>query len=699
MAGSGGRGDAGNGPVEGMVGRARAQRVDTTAARVPVDMRATPVADGIHRLSASAPGAWAVEIVLPCGLQEHFVGGGEQFTQLDKRGRVLDGWVGQSLNAGLAFHGLDGGYKVGPYFYASSGYAAFIETSRRYRMEFAVRRPDEVVLRVPGEEINVVVIDGPPIRAVRVLTELTGRPPLAPPWAYGVWKAIRGGDDLVRAEAGRMRSESVPASAIWLDAHYQPETNSGFPAAGSYPLGEYPDIAATVEALHDLGFRVLSYVNPYLYRGTPAHDEAVARGFAVPEASGGPAYATSLHPFEGDAYGMAEATGVHSLEDGAAVVDFTNPDAVAWWQGLLRRILLEEGFDGWMQDFGDGVPPGVRLHDGSTEAESHNRYPIQYHRAALAEIRRTKPDALFFARPGYLGAQAHAPVFWPGDQTRDWSREAGIGALPPSGISLGLMGVAAWGPDIAAVVGLSDQHPLGGGTQDRELWMRFCQLGAMSPVMREHLGFYDETPVDVWTDEDTIDCWRRCAAWHLALFPYLYTCAHEASATGVPIMRGLMLDAPDHPEAWTLPDEYLLGPDLLCAPVLEKGARTRRMWLPPGGWLDIWTDARYEGPGWIEVEAPPERWPALQRADGVVAMLADVPLDLNDPRYAEGGFALEVRAVPGEAERTLFDGTTIRVRGEAVEVASARSRRYTTATPAGVRIDEAEGTDVRLRLA
>jgi alpha-D-xyloside xylohydrolase len=471
---------------------------------------------------------------------------------------------------------------------------------------------------------------------------------------------MRGGHDAVVEETGRLREEGLGASAIWLDSHYEPKSNSGIWGSGTYATGEYPDISQTVKELNALGLRAMTYVNPFLYKNTPAFEEAVAKGYAVKDANGEVMLMDGLHATEGDDMSILEATGLHSMNNGVAIVDFTNPDARAWWQGLLRVILLEEGFDGWMEDFGESVPVGALLHDGTSEVESHNRYPVLYHSAAGEEIERSKPDAVNFCRGGYLGAQAHGRAFWPGDQTVDWSAECGIGCLVPSGISIGLMGVAAWGTDIA---GCMDGHyvaPFGGGSSDEELWIRWCQLGAMSPLMREHLGFLVEPVADVWSSPATTDAWRQCARWHISLHPYLWTCAHEASRTGTPIFRGLMLHWPEFHESWTLTNQYMLGPSLLCAPVLAKGERERSVWLPPGEWHDWWTGEVYRGPGRVTVPAPLGRWPVLQRGGSVVPLLKDVPLDLNDPRYATGDFEVVARVAGTASEPfVMFDGRAV----------------------------------------
>ena len=633
-------------------------RVDAAYASIPVDVEFEA---GVYRVSA--PGAARVGLVLPCGLDEHFAGFGEQFIQVDKRGRVIEAHIGASVNKSCTLAaGLDGGYKVAPLWYSSAGYAAFVHGTRDVRIELAVRDPHSVVVEVPHDTLEMTVVFGTPSECVEQVTALTGRPPLLPPWALAPWKAMRGGHEAVLAEADRLRASGVGAGAVWLDAHYQPDTNSGFPCAGTYEMGSYPSIAATVDGLHERGLRALTYVNPWLYKGTPVHDFAVAAGYAVVGDDGEPVYEDMIHPFDGDEFGILEQVGMHSLAAGAGVVDLAKPEARGWWQGLLRRILVDEGFDGWMQDFGEGVPPGAVGAD-----ELHNRYPLLYHQAAKEELDRTKPDAVFFARGGWLGAQEFAPSFWPGDQTRDWSASSGIACVAPGGVSLGLMGVAAWGPDIGGNMGFPALGGgLGGGSQDKELWLRWCQLGAMSPIMRDHLSFHSGVPVDMWTDDETIDCWRRCAEWRIGLFPYLYSAMVEASRTGMPVMRGMMLHFPDDPESWVRTDQYLLGDALLCAPVLTKGARSRRVYLPVGDWVDTWTGTRFVGDAGREVvvDAPLDRWPVLQRAGTVVARLRDVPLDLNEPRYAAGDFELALQVAPGGVEeRTLFNGTVIRLDG------------------------------------
>ncbi|MFN2464035.1 MAG: TIM-barrel domain-containing protein [Candidatus Dormibacteria bacterium] len=639
------------------------------------------------RLSATAPGASEVVIELTCAVDEHFAGLGEQFTQVDKRGRVVDGVPGRE-DTGYARYtkGLDHAYKLAPLYYSSKGYGAFIDDLRPWRIDLGASDPTRVRFSVFGDSATVVLATGPPHLAIPRITGLTGRPPLIPPWGYGAWKNVSGDEDRILAEAQRLRSEQMGVSALWMFAFYDAETNTGCGAGGTYPTATYEDLPALVRQIHDHGYRALTYLNGWFYCGTLRFEEAERQGYLLRNEHGRTLLVNGMYPPGGEGPGHTVSGGLPTLEKGTAFLDFTNPDARAWWRGLLRQVLVDQDFDGWMQDFGEGLPLGAQLSDQAARPVADNEHPLLYHGTALEEIQQTKPEALFFARSGSLGTQARAPVLWPSDQTRDWSRWSGIGCLPAAGISAGLMGVAAWGPDIGGCMGFEGLgHGYGSGYLDRELWIRWCQLSAMTPVMRDHLGFHDAPPVDAWFDAETIDTWRRCAAWHNRLFPYLYTFAHRASASGLPVLRGMMIEFPEDPTAWVLSDQYLLGDSLLCAPVIEAGATSRRVYLPDGHWYDWWSGARYEGSGWIEVEAPLERWPVLQRAGSIVPLLADeVPRDLNDPGLADGAFDLELVVAPGAGRAlTLFDGTDLVPGPDGVAVRGGRTRRFRVRPPGG----------------
>ena len=335
---------------------------------------------------------------------------------------------------------------------------------------------------------------------------------------------------------------------------------------------------------------------------------------------------------------------------------------------MLRRLLTETGYDGWMHDFGEYTPLDALAFDGRTGAELRNSYPVEYQRPCAEVVAKHKPDAVFFVRSGYLGSTALCPAAWPGDQHTTWGTNRGLRGVIRAGLSLSLAGVNTWGPDIAGMFGTEDPEH---NELSKELWVRWCQFGALCPVMRDHLGDKRRPGVpvvDLWHDEETVDTWRRYAQLHLALLPYLYGLAHEAHCTGVASVRPLLLEFPDDATARSIDDEYLLGPALLVAPVLEEGARARRLYFPAGSWHSFFDDQVVTGPTWEEVDAPLSRLPLFVRGGAA--------LPLSQHRWHPGE-ALEAASLLDEVELRLYpaqgglemvpvrlhDGTVIRVGG------------------------------------
>jgi alpha-D-xyloside xylohydrolase len=214
----------------------------------------------------------------------------------------------------------------------------------------------------------------------------------------------------------------------------------------------------------------------------------------------------------------------------------------------------------------------------------------------------------------------------------------------------GLSGWPYWGPDIAgfsdAAHGAGQESFQGRAIRiaaEKELWMRWVQLGALSPTMRDMYGMQRE-PVDLWTDGETLALFRAYARLHSALQPYLYHYAQVAHRTGLPILRPLFLNYPTEETTYTLDDQYLIGDDLLVAPVLQAGQSERQLYLPSGRWRDYWTGAVQQGPGWITVAAPVQRAPLFLRA-GATVPLPD-PVDLELPEFVSENISARLMTKP-----------------------------------------------------
>lgn len=538
-----------------------------------------------------------ISLRIPLHPGEHVVGFGEQFVELGQRGRSINGWIDSALHADDR-----SSYFVAPIYHSSRGYALHIDTLSHWTADVGSRDRDWIQFTVPDSSLQAYVCVGSPARALDALTARIGRPAIPPEWAFSPWAAARSGTDAVLAEADRLIAERIPVGVMWVDDYYDRATNSGAGICFPYPRGSYDNLRRLTDALRQRGLRALGYINCVLYRGTPRYDEALAQHLAVRNSEGIVHHFRFFHPEHQDSAAERDE-GIVMEDDVAALLNMEDPRARQLWGATIRRMIAQDGWDGWMQDFGEQHP----------DERSHNLYPLLYHRATADEIRALGRDTNFFVRSAALGSQADAPIMWGGDRGCDWSPDRGLPSLIPAGISAGLSGVAVWCPDIAGLIRLPTDEDA--GDQDEELWIRWMQFGALSPIMRVHLGFKDGGGVGVncWTSKQTTTLFRRFAELHERLRPYLIAKAQDAALTGMPILRAMLLEFPEDLECWSLGHQYMLGEALLVAPVVEKGARERRLYLPNGIWRNVWSGAVISGPGWVTVPAPLEEIPLFAR--------------------------------------------------------------------------------------
>ena len=264
---------------------------------------------------------------------------------------------------------------------------------------------------------------------------------------------------------------------------------------------------------------------------------------------------------------------------------------------------------GWWLDGGEGPPARARL-DGGAGTLLHNVYDRFRHQAFADGEAADRPDQRVFllCRSGAAGMQRFGAACWSGDINNDF---ATLEAQIPLGLNTGLSGVPYWGSDVG---GFFHAVPETG-----ELYARWFQLGAFSPVFRSHGWVWREHVPWAHGPEVEAIC-RRYAELRYRLLPYTYTLAWQAHTLGLPLMRPLVLNYPDDPRVWQLASEFLWGDDLLVAPVTREGATAWPVYLPAGGWFDFWTGARFEGPVGITVEAPLDRLPLFVRAGAIVPM-------------------------------------------------------------------------------
>ncbi|MGO9275434.1 MAG: glycoside hydrolase family 31 protein [Terriglobia bacterium] len=553
-------------------------------------------------------------------------------------------------------------YMSVPFVYSPKGVGVYFDTAFNCWFDSTGAGQSGFMMRFGGASVDFYLLAAPdPKGVLETYTGLTGRSPLPPPWAFGVWHNSLEGSEAVLKDAQDLRNARIPVSALWVSDLMDPNDNIGWPL---WTAGYYGPPGPFTEDLHKLGFKVLAYFYPYVRSlllpyplENPTFAEAVRNHYLVTDPQGKPVGPTFEPVLTGN-------------------VDFTNPAAVNWYQEKIQRALSQYNFDGWMEDFGEWIHDDHRFAAGETGRVMATLNPLFWHKITYEIAHRAKPDVVEFARSGAPGSQAFTRVLWGGDQMADWSPDNGLASVVTAGITAGLSGFAVWGPDI-----------LSGGTS-KELFIRWTEFGAMTPIMRDHLWSKPQFAVDLWFDSQTTDVFRRYARLHVSLFPYLYTCAQEASRTGLPIIRHPMLEFPGDPATYKTEYEYLLGDRLLVAPVVTEGATTRTLYLPTGSWVNYWTGEIMEGGKEVAVPAPLEEIPILAKAGSVIPFtrpdLDTLAADLAGEKYQTLDNSLVWRIFPSRepttASFTVYDGakvsveqspTTIQVQGD-----SPKPRQY-----------------------
>ena len=267
------------------------------------------------------------------------------------------------------------------------------------------------------------------------------------------------------------------------------------------------------------------------------------------------------------------------------------------WLGTLFDL----GARAIKADFGEQAPVDGVYHDGTPGHRMHNRYPLLYNRAVAEATRARTGEWIIWARSAFAGSQRY-PLHWGGDSSARWDNLlANVGG----GLSLGMCGFAFWSMDIGGFF----------GEPDDDLLVRWLQAGLFLSHSRIH-GFGKRELYDRGT---TTDLARDLLHLRYRLLPYLLGQAHLAAASGVPLARALVVDHPDDPTTWHLSDQWLLGDDLLVAPVATPDG-CRRIYLPGGDWVHWFTGEYHHGPTWITTHSPIDRFPLYQRADSLVPL-------------------------------------------------------------------------------
>lgn len=529
-----------------------------------------------------------------------------------------------------------------PFFVSSGGYGVQADTTRRTSFAMCSEKSDAWRLESWEGTLAFHLFYGPtPREVIRAHSDFQGRAPLPPDFTFAPWNDAIEGSANLRQVAGVLRQNHIPSSVIWTE-----DWAGGVHAGDNYNLTYewsvdrtlYPDIEALASELHQEGFKFLAYFNTFLDSNSTQYPTAIASRYEIEQADGTP------YLFDGARFVKT------------SLVDSTNPAAADWMAGFMNRA-IDLGFDGWMADYGEWLPVDAKLASGEDADAVHERYPILWQKLneRVLGARQDGVDRLVFVRSGTSGSQPIAhQVVWGGDQSTEFAPDDGLPTVIPIAIGLGVAGLPYFGSDIAGYQ-TAPGHPY----STKELFFRWTELGALSPIMRTHHGIAPALEWSFQRDADTLAHYGRYARAHQQLFPYLKAAAAEASRDGLPMVRELALGFPDDPKAWGLTDEYLLGPSLLVAPVVIMGATARTVHFPAGHWFPVSfplaqlpSGAPVDGPADVSVNAPVTELPLYAPAGAILVLLPD-GVDTLAPASAPGVTTL---ASVGDSREVLAFG-------------------------------------------
>lgn len=518
---------------------------------------------------------------LELGVDEYIYGLGERFTPFVKNGQVVDIW---NEDGGTS---SEQAYKNIPFYLSNKGYGVFVNHPEKVSYELGSECVSRVQFSVSGESLEYYVIGGgSPKAALENYTLLTGKPALPPAWSFGLWLTTSFTTSYDEATVTEfidgMEKRDLPLHVFHFDCFWMKENQW---CDFTWDRDVFPDPAGMLKRLKDRGLKICVWINPYIAQKSKLFAEGKGKGYLVKRPDG------SVWQWD-------------RWQAGMALVDFTNPGAVKWYQSKLKE-LMDMGVDCFKTDFGERIPTDVVYFDGSDPVRMHNYYTQLYNKAVfeLLEENRGKNEAMLFARSATAGGQKY-PVHWGGDCS------ANYGSMAESlrgGLSLCSSGFGFWSHDISGFE----------RTATPDIYKRWTAFGLLSSHSRLHGNESYRVP---WLfDEEAVDVLRFFTKLKCKLMPYLFAAACETAQKGIPMMRSMVMEYPEDPGCWQLDKQYMLGESLLVAPILNDEG-IARYYLPEGTWTHLLSGERKQGGCWVSEYYDYMSLPLMVRENSIIAL-------------------------------------------------------------------------------
>lgn len=519
---------------------------------------------------------------LAIDVDEYIYGLGERFTPFIKNGQTVEMW---NEDGGTA---SEIAYKNIPFYITNKGYGVLLDNEGDASYEIASEKVERIQFSVEGERMDYYFINGDtPKGTIQKYTELTGKPALPPAWSFGLWLTTSFTTNYDEATTSSfiqgMADRDIPLHVFHFDCYWMEAYEwCNF----TWDPKTFPDPKGMLQRYHDRGLKICVWINPYIGQKSPLFQEGIKGGYLLKK-NNGDVWQTDM------------------WQAGMGVIDFTNPEAVKWYQDKLK-ILLDMGVDCFKTDFGERIPvKDIAYYDGSDPVKMHNYYTFLYNKAVfeLLERERGKGEAVLFARSATVGGQMF-PAHWGGDCSASYPSMA---ETLRSGLSLACGGFGFWSHDIS---GFENTAPA-------DIYKRWCQFGLLSSHSRLHGSTSYRVP---WLfDEEACDVLRKFVKLKCRLMPYLYRQAVISHEEGTPMMRPMFVEFPEDRTCETLDKQYMLGDSLLVAPVFKKSGEVE-YYVPKGIWYNILTGEAVKGGQWYKDIFDYFSMPLLARPNSILAV-------------------------------------------------------------------------------
>ena len=482
----------------------------------------------------------------------------------------------------------------------------FLENAEYSVFDFSA--DDKITVSVfSGRATGRILFGESPLELIERFTDFAGRMPPLPDWVnsgaiVALARDLETSLDIVEKLQGRGAELAGVWNQTWSGTA---DTFIGEQVLWNWTLNseQHPGWKEYVSTLDKKGIRTLCYVNPMFrdvaeaWEGAPRNlfAEGMAAGHFVRDESGEP-YLLPVTAFD------------------VGLLDLSSEGARQWMKEVIAdEMIAGAGCSGWMADFAEALPFDAVLASGEPAAAFHNRYPVEWARLnrEVVEENDLLGQTLFFSRSGFTGSPSQSLLFWEGDQLTTWDHYDGLRSALHGLLNGGFSGLSLNHSDTGGYTSVG-KYGLG-GNRDQELLQRWTEMNAFTAVLRTHEGNEPDLNVQVYSDDESMEHFARFTRVYAALAFYRKQLFAEASEKGYPVVRHLLLHYPNDPVAHTVDDQFLLGSEILVAPILEPCSEPdpceskREVYFPAGTWVHLWSGEEYGksgGGSWAIVAAP-----------------------------------------------------------------------------------------------